>query len=256
MLKHFGIRTVTCKFRDDNRDFFVNYEDRTMSDALSSMKGVSASVANTLYNARNKQFNTFVDVLHWMHMETRINSGVQKTLIKTDYFIEFGDRRKLMMIYDEFYEGESKFSKQHVEATQERRLEELRQKEFSIKCLKLEKEGIIDVAEQLRYEANVLGRPLSVYDGHGALYTAISVNDRPRTPIYALYSAKTGVVGQARIPKGLMKKRPIQKGDTIIMHGYKNKDGGRFVDGRFRKDGTKELWVESYTLIEDGGDKE
>ena len=33
MLRGFGIRVVPCKFRQDNRDFYIDHSENTMSDA-------------------------------------------------------------------------------------------------------------------------------------------------------------------------------------------------------------------------------
>lgn len=246
MLKGFGIKMVPCRFRQDNRNFLVNEESRTVSDALSSMKGVSVTVADTLYAARNKKFDTFIDVLHWMTTQTRINAAVQATLILTDYFIEFGDKRKLIMLHEEFHNGEGKFSKSHVPATQTLRLDALREKENELKCLELEKMGIIDVAEQLRFETNVWGAPLSTYEDYGLLYTAVEVNDKTRTPTIHFYSARSGTIGKMRVRKPMLEKMPIEKGDSIFVGRFNRRNAGRYINGGFQPDGTTEIWLDSY----------
>lgn len=249
MLKGFGIKMVPCRFRQDNRNFLVNEESRTVSDALSSMKGVSVTVADTLYAARNKKFDTFIDVLHWMTTQTRINAAVQATLILTDYFIEFGDKRKLIMLHEEFHNGEGKFSKSHVPATQTLRLDALREKENELKCLELEKMGIIDVAEQLRFETNVWGAPLSTYEDYGLLYTAVEVNDKTRTPTIHFYSARSGTIGKMRVRKPMLEKMPIEKGDSIFVGRFNRRNAGRYINGGFQPDGTTEIWLDSYQYV-------
>lgn len=252
MLKQFGIKTVPCKFRQDNKGFLVNTTDMTVSDALSSMKGVSNSVAYEMYAARNKQFDSFVDLLLWMHTQTTINISVQETLIRTDYFMEFGDRRKLIQIYNEFYNGETKFSKGHIDKTKESRLSALREKEIAIMCLELGKAGIIEVTEQLKFETSVWGSPLSTYLEHDAMYTVVDINDKPRTPIISFYSTQTGIIGRMRIKRGDLTKNPIEKGDTVVIKSFERRSGGRFVNGAFQSDGTKEVWVKEYAKISEG----
>lgn len=251
MLKGFGIRTVPCKFRQDNRSFLMDTKNNTISDALSSLKGVSNSVAEILYNARNMKFDTFVDVLLWLHTQTMINTSVQETLIRMDYFNEFGERRKLLAIYEEFYNGEDKFSKSHVPATQERRLAALREKEKHIKCLELEKVGIIEVTEQLRYEVNVSGAPLSTYADFGNLYTVVEVNEKPRSPILTFYSARTGAIGEMRARKPYLQSNPLEKGDSIIIGKFSKRPGGRYINGSFSGDGTTEFWLDSYRKVKE-----
>ena len=246
MLKHFQIRTVPCKFRQDNRSFLVNKDNNTVSDALSSMKGVSNSVAVEMYKSKDRKFNSFVDVLYWMNTATSVNTAVQETLIRTNYFEEFGHKRQLLSIYNEFYNGPSKFSKAHIEKTQQARLDSLREKEKGIMCLELEKEGILEITEQLRFETSVWGSPLSLYRDYEALYTVIDINVRPRTPIVTFYSAQTGNIGKMRIRKNDLSKKPLENGDTIIIKSFERRDGGRFINGAFQSDGTKEVWVKAY----------
>jgi hypothetical protein len=171
---------------------------------------------------------------------------VQETLIRTNYFEEFGHKRQLLNIYNEFYNGAGKFSKAHIEKTQQARLDSLREKEKAIRCLKLEKEGILEITEQLRFETSVWGSPLSLYRDYEALYTVVDINVRPRTPIVTFYSAQTGKIGKMRIRKNDLSKKPLENGDTIIIKSFERRDGGRFINGAFQSDGTKEVWVKAY----------
>ena len=62
-------------------------------------------------------------------MNPAFDSRAIDILIRLDYFREFGTPGKLLNVYKQFQEGDSRFSKIHVKPTQERRLAILRQLE-------------------------------------------------------------------------------------------------------------------------------
>ena len=68
MFKAFGIRMVPCRFRQDNRTFFVDKAAGTISDTLMSVKGISARVAQELYALRNHPYDTAVDLFYDLEM--------------------------------------------------------------------------------------------------------------------------------------------------------------------------------------------
>lgn len=126
MLRGFGIRIAPCRFRQDNRDFFVDHAANTISDALTSVKHISLRVAQTLYGWRDKFYLCFTDFLYDMEMHPTFDAQVVEILIRIGYFREFGSSGKLLRLLRAFREGEFKFSKSHVQATQEKRLGILR----------------------------------------------------------------------------------------------------------------------------------
>ena len=94
MLRGFGIRVVPCRFRQDNRDFYIDHDARTISDALTSVKHISKRVADTLYGWREDFFPRFVDLLYEMEMNPAFDSLVVEILIRIGYFDEFGSSVK------------------------------------------------------------------------------------------------------------------------------------------------------------------
>ena len=86
MLRGFGIRVVPCRFRQDNRDFYIDHDARTISDALTSVKHISKRVADTLYGWREDFFPRFVDLLYEMEMDPAFDSQVVEILIRIGYF--------------------------------------------------------------------------------------------------------------------------------------------------------------------------
>ena len=61
MRKGFGIRVAPCRFRQDNRDFYIDRANNAISDALTSVKHISKRVADALYDMRDKTYGCFTD---------------------------------------------------------------------------------------------------------------------------------------------------------------------------------------------------
>lgn len=95
MRKSFGIRIAPCKFRQDNRSFFIDHSSNAISDALTSVKHISKRVATALHDMRNTHYTCFTDLLYEMEVHPACDSQVIEILIQLDYFREFGMNGKL-----------------------------------------------------------------------------------------------------------------------------------------------------------------
>ena len=194
MKRAFGIRIAPCRFRQDNRDYYLDHEANTISDALTSIKHIGKRVAQALYRMRNNQYACFTDLLYDMTMNPAFDSRSIDILIRLDYVREFGSPGKLLGIYREFQEGASRFSKTHVPLTQEKRLAALRLLEQGTP------EEELLLADLLRFEAEHMGTPLTICESERAVYVVLEVDDR-YSPKLRLYSVATGNVGVMKMKK-------------------------------------------------------
>ena len=105
-----GIRILLPKFRHSKADYFFDKETNSIYRGTSSVKGISASYAEALYELRDREYNSFIELLYDIQ-----TIGVPKdqieALIKLDYFEEFGTIKELSLIYYQFQcfkKGEAK----------------------------------------------------------------------------------------------------------------------------------------------------
>ena len=243
MYKAFGIRVVPCRFRQDNRSFFIDKDAQTISDALTSVKGISATVAKILYQMRGNQYDCAVDLFYDLEVNTSINSAVIKTLIQMGYFEEFGSAGKLLNLYAEFREGESRFSKVHVKATQEKRLDALRQME------KVLPESDLSIAEQMAFEVEYYGTPLTIYPDHSGYFAILEVDDK-YSPKIKMYNIARGTVGTMKMRKPLFKANPLAEGQVIDLKQWQRKPAYQYVDGKQTvKPGVYDFWIQDYSVL-------
>lgn len=88
-----------------SRDTYAfDKEKHVISKNLTSIKYMSASLAEELYKvAHSRTFDSFIDVLYALE-ETSINSRQIDILIKLDFFVDFGNQRELLRINEVFAE--------------------------------------------------------------------------------------------------------------------------------------------------------
>ena len=105
-----GIRILLPKFRHSKADYFFDKETNSIYRGTSSVKGISASYAEALYELRDREYNSFIELLYDIQ-----TIGVPKdqieALVKLDYFEEFGTIKELSLIYYQFQcfkKGEAK----------------------------------------------------------------------------------------------------------------------------------------------------
>ena len=72
-------------------DYFFDKEKNVIAKGLTSIKYMSNSIADELYNlAKSKTYRWFVDILSDINATTSIDSRQLNILIKLDFFSEYG----------------------------------------------------------------------------------------------------------------------------------------------------------------------
>lgn len=242
MKKTFGIQVVPCRFRQDNRSFYVDKERKQVADALHSVKCIGKSVPKELYGMRDMQFDSFVDLLCALDDSKVIKSNVILILIKMGYFEEFGSKGKLLAVYKEFDSGKNKITKQLKDATREKRLKLLR--EFESQC----PESDLSPEEQIAFEAEHYGSPISVFKEARGKFIVLELETK-YSPKAKCYSIGTGNTGVFKILKKDFTAMPFEAGDIITVLHAKEKLAMSYVDGkRVPKKGVYENWVDLYEV--------
>jgi len=242
MKQGFGISVVPCKFRQDNRGYYIDKENNQVSDALTSVKFISKKVADQLYRMRNHQYAYFTDLLYDMEINAAFDSRVITILIQLGYFEEFGKTQKLLGIYDNFKNGPSRFSKSHIEKTRRNRIQELRDEEWIFE------DEDIDPDERIKCEIEYCGAPVSVYPERKGDFAVLEV-DEAYSPKILLYNIAMGTTGVMKIKKPAFKAYPLEKGDIITLSEWQKKPAYQFINGKpEKKAGLYDLWMTSYLI--------
>jgi DNA polymerase-3 subunit alpha len=107
-----GIRVTPPKFGVSQSGYAFDPEQRVIAKGLASMKHMGAAVAGEVYALSQRgHWDCFCDLLRDLYHETHINSRQIDSLIKVDFFADFGNQRELLRIVDLFEQlkrGEAK----------------------------------------------------------------------------------------------------------------------------------------------------
>lgn len=257
-----GITVTMPKWGLSRSEYFYDADKRIIAKGLASIKYMSESIADELYElAHMRKFDSFIDLLIALE-DTSLNSRQLDILIKIDFFSEFGNQRELLyirdMFYDTFNRGRAKqIQKRKVQGTalepivakyavgttksgQEAKAytildmdSVLHEATESILALKLED---LDDVTKVRNFAEVMG-----YAGY------VSGKSEDRTKLYVQevrplkrrkdgkqfgYSVSTKSIGSGiesswTISNTLYKHCPIDKGDVVLCRNW-GRDGGYY----------------------------
>lgn len=256
MAKARGIKMTKPKFRQDNRTFYIDPVNHAISDALSSIKGVGVKDAEALWSLKDRTYSAFVELLRDMTLYTgALNTAVVEKLIKLDYFSEFGCIKRLLRLYDEFYNGPHCFKTTLVPASQQKRMNELIAIETGdnfdgslseMFATKLSPQSDLidkdDPLEVVRYECELIGSPMTIlpmqYKGG---YAVLDV-DTKYSPKIRLQSLTTGNVGVMKVLKKTFSECPLKTGQLIRLDRWRPKEA-------YGKPGVMENWIDAYHVI-------
>ncbi|NMA66469.1 MAG: hypothetical protein GX957_09560, partial [Clostridiaceae bacterium] len=235
----YGIRFVPMRFRQDNRKITANVEDNSIQNTLSVIKGFSDVVAEQLYELKDNQYDTFVDLLIDME-EKKILSKKIEDLIMIQYFDEFGQNGKLLKIYQEFTGGDNRYKRTHKDATKEKRIVALKEIEANLPNER------ISLVEQMAQENKLLGYIQVTFDVEKKYVYIAGVNTKfaPRLDCYCLANGKTESM---KIQRPLFNDSPLNEGDIIYIYNWQAKPRLKYDKGKFVEiPGTKEWWITAY----------
>lgn len=265
-----GIKITMPKWGLSRGEYFFDSEQYIIAKGLTSIKYMSAQLADELYEmSHKKKYTRFVDVLADLDAETSCDTRQLDILIKLDFFSEFGNQRELLRITDLFYQtfkrGQAKqIKKTIVDGTP---LEPIIRK-YAVGVTKsggiaksytlLDVRSILQEAEDALKavgmpDLNDIDKVRNFYDVMGYIgYVSGKQEDRPKLyvlDVYPLvrrkdnkqfgYSVVTKSIGSGKesrftVANNLFNALPIRKGDIILCRGFQ-RDGAYYRMSSYEK---------------------
>lgn len=253
-LSHFNINVEQIKFGKSKGLYSADHGTNSIFKGIASIKSMNAKVADELFELSSRTNHTdFLDLLVEITHTTIANKTHMETLIRLDFFSEFGHRDRLLAIYQAFKEGKGiKYDKGYIEKTRIKRLEALRELMNTIMEQPLSK---VDLFETIAFEKDVLGYAITkMPEVSKNLSLVIDINKK-YTPKVTLYQIATGNEFVVKVAK---KKFYTQNeeddllyiGDVIQIIEVTEKPAWKMVDGNFEKDETRsEAHLEKCKII-------
>lgn len=192
------------------------------------------------------KLDCFTNVLRALQMNTCLDTRQVGILIRLGYFSCFGGSKKLLQVFDEFYNGKNKLTKTIKSFNS--RLESVRAFEEAAT------DEDLPLQEKLISEQENIGLCLSTdITMSPSIYFVRSLDEKWRTNAL-LYSVSNGKSGSVRFKKADVQKKPVSENQMIqILDGsfsprYTFKDGKRVPIP-----GEKEYWVKDYKILRPAG---
>ena len=228
-LNYFKIKLSSPKFRYSFGKYTCNKETKTIYKSISSVKGLSKTAGDKLYLLKDKQYANFLDLLIDCK-ENGIGIADITTLIKLDYFAEFGKIGKLLHfieIYNELY-GKKTIKKDKQYSVKLLYLKDFCQKETdkqysgfdSYKCLvslieKLPNKDI-SIKEKINYQLQYYGY-VDIKDNKipDIEWAVTNVDERNKYKFVELYNLNNGERVKAKIRNNNFEINPFTVGDIL-----------------------------------------
>lgn len=272
-LKSYGITLEKPKFRYSIDEYFMDKENNKIYKGTGAIKFLNKECSLYLYSLKDKRYDSFIDLLEEVtnakdeNNKAYVNTRQLDILIKLQYFQEFGNNKKLFIIYDYFKNlyGRKLIAKDKLQDFNipdyalklESILETEKQYKFDNMCniLKLIEKNIpnesFDISEQVSFEMDALGYISMTYDVKKNICFVIDVDTKytPRLTLYCLNNGKSVI---CKVNKNTFKNNPINKNDIIKAIKFEEKYKQTLVDGNWKRSDTKEWWLVAYnkTTIE------
>lgn len=251
-----NIKIKQPKFRYSRADYFMDKKTNSIYKGISSIKYLNTQVGELLYSLRDKQYNSFVDLL--IDINKKINRRQMEILIKLDYFAEFGKSSKLMQTYELF---NNIYGKKQLRKDKYPHLNEYFSKHCTTETVAMYKfddtiELLKDIVKDIPNEnINIVERVMAwkEYVGNCSLIdktnprdcvvTDVDLKYTPRVEMYCLGSGNTQWI---KISKRIWKNNKLQKGDLVNLCEVHKKHKRKKVGDNWVELEDWELWADEY----------
>lgn len=257
-LKYFKLKLSNPKFRHSFGDYSFDRENNTIYKSISSIKGLSKTAGDKLYTLKDNQYSTFLDLLISCK-EIGVGIADITTLVKIDYFAEFGKIGKLLKfidIYNELY-GKKMLKKDKEYLVKKLFLKDYCSKETdkqysgfdSYSCLTALFDKLpntdISLKDKINYQLMYYGYT-DMIDKRASqtIWTVLDMKDRSKNKYIDLYRVATGEQTKVKMRASTFDNTPFKIGDLLDIPCF-NKEGKWILDNNTGK------WARSSTQFED-----
>lgn len=241
MKAYANIRMLPGRLGQDNRDWYIDKQNGTISQSMASVKYISKTAAEDLYRMADLTFDTFTDVLRHIQMNTCLNTRQIYTLILIGYFSAFGKTAKLIAVFNEFFQGKQKLTK--TVKSYEKRLHSNRLFEAAVE------DESLPISQTIRNENDLLGLCFSTDESQpDNMYFVEEIDDKYGVKV-KLYSVTRGSSGLLKVSRKNYEPSVLSQGNVIYLDQWKKKNRAIFKDGkRIPIKDEYDLWLEKYSI--------
>ena len=251
-----GIPIKDIKFRHSKADYNCDVSENVIYKGIRSIKYMNEDVANKLYDMRDQNFDSFIDVIKVFPG----NSRQLDILIKLNYFSEFGKIGTLLRIVDLYnlYGGKKLLKKDKCKlpaellskyCTETDKQWRVQDQDGFIKelCGMIPKNCSVPLQSIFNWQQEYLGYISYKDESKKNVGYVLDVNTK-YSPKITMYAIDTGSMDVYKMPKKSYEKQPFNKG-CLINFNWEQRPKSKLVDGQWQKDySVMEKWITNYIL--------
>ena len=254
-----GIKIQPPKFRHSRSGYQMDKNTNIIYKGLESIKYMNSDVSEKLYEMRNRQFNSFIDLLSVFPG----NSRQREILTKLGFFEEFGGSQKLLRIAELYdtYHGKKIIKKDKcnlpIELIQ-KYLDSETEKQYRFTpegmgalladlCIRIPDKDI-PLQTRLQAEREYLGY-ISYTDPSRQNTAVVTDVNCKYTPKLTLYRLDTGTTMIVKLKKRSYESNPLPVGAIIKFYTETKPAWKKDENGNWKQDFSRnDTWLTSYII--------
>lgn len=261
MNKFTDIKLSPAKFRKSKGKYLPDKATNTIYKGVGSIKGLNYTAGDDLYELKDVSYGDFFEVLNDVESYCNVNSGQLTTLIKLDYFSEFGHPKYLLSLvdirnmflsakvisktkYPEYNNIITKYSTQTEK--QFRNLDN----DSIIKdiCATINKKDRFSISQLSQFQIESLGYTALQFD-IDSKYHIIKSIDAKYTPKIEVQSLGNGESFIAKVGKKMWDKS-LKEGSIIYIQRRSEEFAWKKTDDGFERDESRKEWhIKGYAVV-------
>lgn len=263
-----NIQILPPKFRYSKAEYMCDKHTNTIYKGISSIKYLNAQVADELYDLRDNQYDSFVDLLIDITTKTSINSRQLDILIKLDYFSEFGKSRKLLKCVEYFnlFNNKKQIKKDKVkelgidEDIIKKYSDETEKQYNKLDSVEIIKEFYntienksISLQDRIEAELEFLGyisfKEPRAKENYYVVIEYKTYKDKTK-PYITLYQLKTGNIIKTNVKKGkTFVENPFKLYSVLKVLDFKEEYKKKLIDGKWTNTDEKKLVLNQWQVM-------
>lgn len=274
--KNIGIKILPPKFRYSKVGYFFNKDEHAIYKGIGSIKYMNDKVADELYDLRNEQYNSFIDLLKDIENKTSLNSRQLDILISMNFFEEFGTvgyLNKVLAIYN-LFNGKKEVSKKKLEENgipietvakygneTVKKVNKLDTNNLIIELISNIPQEKLNLIQQITNEHEILGI-ISSYDPsvNKRLYFVSSCEVKKTITNISLYEIYSGKTRKVKIWTSQYNRNPFEEKDVLYVISLEKKNKkeptGEINPATGKKiycdvEGEYEYWLKDFSIKKD-----
>lgn len=265
IIKYLKKRNISLNpplFRYSKAEYFFDKKSNSIYQGVASIKHLNEKVGNELYELRNNDYSSFIDLLDDIKEKTSCNSKQLEILIKMDYFKEFGHSNFLLEIarlYDIWRNRKEITKTKAIELGIDIEWLKTKGKETEKKISQLNGYEILQelvkkinvkttIKDRIQYDYETKGYSTVKYPQHKDKAMVIDV-ETTYLPKLKLYLIDQGKEISIKIYKTTFAKEPLKAFDIIEIGGYDIRPKSKKVEGKWIPTEEKETWLRGYKKL-------